>query len=62
MGYPPNQYGYHTAPDGLKRGELPAEVKDHVRDMAKKEMQVIQTPSTEAAQYLITLFRELERL
>jgi hypothetical protein len=36
---------------------------DHVRDMAKNEIVLIQTtPQSEITKYLVTLFRELERL
>jgi hypothetical protein len=63
FGYPKNQYGYATQLDGLKWGDVPENVKDHVRGMAEKEIILIQTtPRTEVTKYLVTLFRELERL
>jgi hypothetical protein len=62
FGYSPNPYGYYTALDEVEWGDLPDNVKDHIRDMAEKEYAIQITPPTEAAQYLITLFRELDRL
>jgi hypothetical protein len=63
LGYPKNQYGHATQLDGLKWGDVPENVKDHVRGLAEKEIILIQTiPRTEVTKYLVTLFRELERL
>lgn len=63
FGYPKNQYGYATQLDGLEWDDVPENVRDNVRDMAKKEMVLIETTQqTEATKYLVTLFRELERL
>jgi hypothetical protein len=63
FGYPKNQFGYATQLDGAKWDELPDNVMDHVRDMAKNEIVLIQTtPQSEITKYLVTLFRELERL
>ena len=63
FGYPKNQYGYATQLNGLEWGVVPENVKDHVRGMAEKEIILIQTtPRTEVTKYLVTLFRELERL
>ncbi len=63
FGYPKNQFGYAAQLDGLKWGDLPDNVKDHVREIAEKEIVLIRTtPQTEITKYLVTLFRELERL
>ena len=63
FGYPKNQFGYAAQLDGLKWGDLPENVKVHIRDMAEKEIALIRTtPQTEITKYLVTLFRELERL
>lgn len=63
FGYPKDEYGWATQLDGLKWSELPENVKNHVRDMAEEEIVLIETtPQTEVTRYLITLFRELERL
>ena len=63
FGYPKNPYGYAPQLDGLEWGEVPENVKKHIRDMAEKEIILIETtPQTEATKYLVTLFRELERL
>src|ERR1700676_4401430 len=48
FGYPKNEYGWATQLDGLKWGDLPENVKDHVRDMAEEEIILVQTtPQTE---------------
>jgi hypothetical protein len=63
FGYPKNEYGYAAQLDGLKWGDVPENVKDHVREFAEKEINLIRaTPRSEATKYLVTLFRELERL
>lgn len=63
FGYPKNTYGYAIQLDGVTWGDLPENVKDHIRDMAEREIILIQTtPQTEVTAYLMTLFRELERL
>lgn len=63
FGYLKNQFGYALQLDGLKWVDVPENVKDHIRDMAVKEITLIKTtPRTEATSYLVTLFRELERL
>ena len=63
FGYPKNEYGWATQLDGLKWGDLPENVKDHVRDMAEEEIILVQTtPQTEVTQYLVAMLRELERL
>ena len=63
FGYPMNEYGWATQLDGLKWGDMPENGKDHVRDMAKKEIILVQTtPQTEVTQYLVALLRELKRL
>ena len=60
---PKSQYGYATQLDGLEWGDVPENVKNHIRDMAEKEIILIKTTQqTEATKYLVTLFRELERL
>jgi len=63
FGYPKNEFGHACQLDGLEWGDLPANVKDHVRDMAEKEITLIETvQQTEITKYLVTLFRELEQL
>ena len=63
FGYPKNQFGYAAQFDGAKWSDLPENVKDHIRGMAAKEILLIQTtPQTEITRYLVTLFRELDRL
>ena len=63
FGYPKNQYGYAFQLDCVTWGDLPENLKDHIRDMAEKEIILIQTtPQTEVTAYLTALFRELERL
>jgi len=63
FGYPKNQHGRATQLDGLEWGDVPENVKDHIREMAEKEIILIETTQqTEATRYLVTLFRELERL
>lgn len=63
FGYPKNPCGYATQLDGLEWDDVPENVKKHIRDMAEKEIILIETTQqTEATKYLVTLFRELERL
>jgi hypothetical protein len=63
FGYPKNQLGYATQLDGLQWSDVPEKVKDHVRDLAEKEIILIQTKQpTEISKYLVSLLRELERL
>src|SRR5579871_4700968 len=63
FGLPRNEHGYATYLDGMEWSDLPKNVKDHVREMAEKEIILIQTvPQTEVTKYLLILFRELERL
>ena len=38
FGYPKNQFGYAAQLDGVKWGDLPENVKDHIREMAEKEI------------------------
>ncbi len=45
FGYPKNQYGHATQLDGLKWGDVPENVKEHVRGMAEKEIILIQSTS-----------------
>jgi hypothetical protein len=47
---------------GLEWGQLPDKTKDHIREMAAKEVEAMSVQQTEAEQYLITLLRELDRL
>jgi hypothetical protein len=62
FGYPPNQYGHYTALRDVEWKDLAENIKAYVRDMARQEISVAETPPTEAAQYLIALFSELDRL
>jgi hypothetical protein len=63
FGYPRNHYGHATQLNYLPWDDVPERAKDQVRGMAEKEIVLVQTiQPTAATQYLITLFRELERL
>jgi hypothetical protein len=59
-GYPKNTLD--SGPWGLEWDQLPDKAKDHLREMAAQEVAAMQTPPSEVEQYLITMFRELERL
>jgi hypothetical protein len=60
-GYPRSRYPNRSLVD-LEWEQLPDGVKDHVREMAAKEVAAMQGPASEIEQYLITMLRELERL
>jgi hypothetical protein len=60
-GYPESRYPTRSLAD-LGWDQLPEKVKDHLHEMAAKEVAAMQTPPSEIEQYLITLFRELDRL
>lgn len=63
FGDPKNQLDFAAQLGGLNWGDLTENVKDHIREMAEKEIVLIRTtPQTEVTRYLVTLFRELERL
>lgn len=63
LGYSKNQFGFAARLDGLKWKGLPDKLKEHIRGMAEEELKLIQgTQQTEVTRYLVTLFRELERL
>lgn len=59
---PPNPFCSNQAPDEVEWGDLPDNVKECIRNLAEREHAIQTTPPTEAAQYLMTLFRELDRL
>lgn len=62
-GYSKDELSPHnTGSWGLEWDQLPDKARDCLRDMATKEVVAMQTPPSEIEQYLISLFRELERL
>ena len=47
---------------GLEWGQLPGNIKDHLREMAAQEVEAMSAPQSQIEHYLTTMLRELDRL